>query len=412
MKTSINYGIMDFNRILTNMLAFIFICVITSVWFVPSVYAYSLIILVIADFMYIIFNFQNINIPIKIENILFIVFFIFLFVGAFIGGNRIDALVYVLTFALFFLNFILLTNHSNWTQIMYFSLKILSLIFIIGSILQIVNPNLLLEINSFRFTSEDFSRSSHYIINDIFIGFTLQTGSNGFFLSIGSIIIFTEFLVENHKTKRILLLIAYVFVFYFIFLTQKRGFIIFNTLILLYVSAKFVKNKMIVIFFTILFIITFLFIIFNTGAGENLVMRTMLSSDASSGRFNMYRIMWSDFLESPLIGKGTYTTIDMFEAGNGHNIYLQILRENGIIGLITFILILIVFLYKGQKLLDSANMMNSKDDVRITLASIQILMLFILWGFTGNPVYDIISLVTFFVAISMITVLNKKYNYK
>lgn len=203
----------------------------------------------------------------------------------------------------------------------------------------------------------------------------------------------------------------YLFNYYLLLLTDKRGFILFNIIILIIITFIFMREK----FKSILSIVIVLGIVYtifiNTEVGYRIIERTVASSDFTTGREELYVILWEDFLKKPLFGNGTFSTLKaVFPYNNGHNIYLQVLRELGLLGFIPFIIFLGINLLQNLKLIT----VNEKSDIvnfneRYYLGfSLCIQLLFILWGFTGNPLYDEYPLVIYYVAVAMVNNTNIK----
>lgn len=75
--------------------------------------------------------------------------------------------------------------------------------------------------------------------------------------------------------------------------------------------------------------------------------RDAQNSDITSGRLDIYNILIQHWLESPVFGVG-YRNAETLEGVIGispHNIYLSVLTEMGLIGLIVFLMLLITILF-------------------------------------------------------------------
>lgn len=139
-----------------------------------------------------------------------------------------------------------------------------------------------------------------------------------------------------------------------------------------------------------------------------LVGRLLDSDDWSTlgGRTELYELAIGMFRESPLFGQGwnSYKLVSESTIGRvyasqyarmqTHNIYLQLLSEVGLIGFGSIVLLLIVPLwstfrstrrYGIQEYLGAFCSDRSKKDL---LSCVFILLFFLLYGMTGNPLYD------------------------
>jgi|GEM_PF-4409482 len=89
---------------------------------------------------------------------------------------------------------------------------------------------------------------------------------------------------------------------------------------------------------------------FEFGSNGGSFDRTIQNSDITSGRVEIYKVLIINWLESPLFGTG-YKTTEMLkgiEGISGHNIYLSVLAEMGIIGCFLFIFLIFNILRGGQ----------------------------------------------------------------
>ena len=134
-----------------------------------------------------------------------------------------------------------------------------------------------------------------------------------------------------------------------------------------------------------------------TEFGQRLLKRT-IEGNISSGRFVLYEKMWEAFLSNPIIGKGFCSLKYLGTAQNGHNIYLQILGENGIIG-ISLMLIFFYGHFKKNVKKISGNKYD-KEYVIVIIFGIIVQIIFLGWGITGNPLYDIYPFILYIVMIS------------
>lgn len=372
--------------------------------FIPSMTRYWALLLLGIDLLYIVLR-KNITIKINFNIILWGVFLIIIIFGVTLNYvNVFDAMQFVFSVALFLLTYIIFIQDASLLKPVYRNILYILLFFLLGSVLQIFFPNLVMEINRLHLSPELFNQSYVFYRNGALNGFTYQTGMNGYLLSFTLAFFFPKLINERNSQKRILYLLFYVILYFILFLTEKRGFIVFNFIIFALLLPKVSKVKWKSIFVILAVLLAILVIIMNTEIGQELIFRTLYQDDLTTGRIPMWKVMWNDFLNNPVIGNGTYTTINVVENYNGHNIYLQVLREMGIIGFCIFILILLLNSLKTYLHLDSL----PSDNKDILVISLYMQLIFVMWGITGNPLYDNYPLLIYFICIVATTILTSK----
>lgn len=336
-----------------------------------------------------------------IYNITVLLFFIFAFIsffGSFISQFPEGTILYVFGLITIILNYIILISESGWIKLMVKSLIFVSLIFLIGSLIQLISPELILNLNQIHLQPEQFRSARSYIAGGVLTGFVFNPAGNGYILTILLIISFLyEFKIKKLSYK-IINGAFFIFLYYLIFLTNKRGFLLFSLIILLYLIFRIFKQKYKIIVPVIFVIILFYIMLNYTEAGQELLIRTSSQDDITTGRTPAYNAMWQGFTNRPLLGNGTFSTLSMIDLFHGHNIYLQILNEQGIIGLIIFTLVLLINFIGTDRLIVNSNCI---DDKMLLMFSASVQLLFILWGLTGNPIYDIYPFMVYIIGIAI-----------
>ena len=73
-----------------------------------------------------------------------------------------------------------------------------------------------------------------------------------------------------------------------------------------------------------------------------------------------------------------------------HNIYLQLLAETGVVGLITFLYLFLSNTIKLSKMIfaQGIDSICEHENSKYIAALIYLLLFFMLYGFSGNPLYD------------------------
>ena len=138
-------------------------------------------------------------------------------------------------------------------------------------------------------------------------------------------------------------------------------------------------------------------------------------TDITSGRSRMWLLAVQQFLNHPFLGIGWFGYRDAYEAAwyhgssyqklDTHNVYLQLLCETGLFGFVLFMVTFILPLIFAIKVLRTA-VFRMKDctafKYKEELAVGTILqVLFLLYCFTGNPLYDPQNYIIYFLSIAM-----------
>lgn len=386
--------------------------------FVPGRILYWTLMLAICDIIYIVLR-RKIKVKINSTIILWFIFTLISILGLIIedfGPSKIDStgqLYYIITLIMVLLNYTLLISDVGWEEFIIKIVVRMSILFVAGSIIQFFIPDLLIMINSYRLTTIRQIESTNFIRLGRLVGFTTNTGINAFVMIPSLLHFFIRMISAKNKPQKFVSFILFLIILILLVYTGKRSIFIFIFIILFYLFMSFSTHKIISFLPTVLFITIIFFITINTDMGQFMIEKTLNQEDITTGRLLGYIQMWEDFLESPIIGKGTYTTDSVLSITNGHNIYLQVLRENGIIGFIPFFSVLVINLFANNKLLKQKEL---RIDRYLLGMSSSIQILFILWGFTENPLYDRYPLMLYFVAVAVFWNLkrysNKKVNFK
>src|SRR5699024_9890163 len=131
-----------------------------------------------------------------------------------------------------------------------------------------------------------------------------------------------------------------------------------------------------------------------------------------SRRSELWEHAWNLFLNNPLkgIGWGEFKetvigSVTEHTEMETHNIYLQLLSETGLIGTsIILIPIILTYLYttKVMRYISQNKNIFSKKWIFIIYFSTFIQTFFLLYGLTGNPLYDFNYIIMYFLSCSMI----------
>lgn len=238
-------------------------------------------------------------------------------------------------------------------------------------------------------------------------GFTTNFSTNAIYLSISTLLFFSELLQK--KSKKSLLLFALSLIA--LFTAGKRAHLIF-TIICCLALYLIKKNKDIIKKYIKLLIIGIVAIFILVLASEyipeianvfNRFELLMETGDLLNGRSELYDLAFNLWDKHLLIGNGWgsfsyYYQLNLYTIGtlsyiDAHNVYLQLLCETGIIGFAFFILIMLGVFVK------SINLVKKNMNNTMILFNFCYQLFFLLYCFTGNPLYDPMCYVIYFIMI-------------
>lgn len=316
------------------------------------------------------------------------------------GSAQID--VIVLFFSFFICMFYEKESKDYWLCLKI--IVIISNFYVLGVLLEQFLPGLyqiLVKIFPSNFSSVIIRKSG---MN----GFTTNVGFAAAFIVVG-IIAIISILQTNCKHKRgykIMLVCSLIA----LICTDKRAhpILLFISLMLCYLLSSrgtermkrywnlFVVFVIVVIGFfafkDILAMIPFVSSIIQTIDGF------LLGEDVTTGRTRLFIWAWKLFLENPIfgIGWGDYRqsivgTVTIQTDLDTHNIYLQLLAETGMVGLICFMIPFVSFWIFTKNAYCDCMLKKSKFTERwrgLLMFSLALQTFFLLHGLTGNPLYD------------------------
>lgn len=240
-------------------------------------------------------------------------------------------------------------------------------------------------------------------------GFTTHFSTNAIYLSIASLFFFSEFLQKKEKKSIIFFILSIIA----LFTAGKRAHLIFTILccLLTFIAQKS-KNAIKKYFklFTALLFSTFIFVIISKYIPEmtNILSRFEIlieNGDVMNGRTELYDLAFSLWDRHLFLGNGWgsfsyYYQLILYTPGSksfldAHNVFIQLLCETGLVGFLFFVSIMIISLIKS--------LVNIKKNNEIALNSFvfSYQLFFILYCFTGNPLYDPMCYVIYFIAIGL-----------
>lgn len=251
------------------------------------------------------------------------------------------------------------------------------------------------------------------LLNGYNPGFTMHYSTNGIYLTIATTFFFSNFIADKKRKNLIYTCLAMIA----LLLTGKRAHTLFTimacaTLYILHSREKISKKA--IKFFGAIAIAIIGIIILSMFVPQILNVLTRFEESAGkgellSGREPFYELALRLWKNNILFGNGwgafsyyfhfeLYSSEFVYDYLDAHNVYLQLLCECGIIGLLFFISIAIYAISKTGKLI---TFMQDEKKYFYLLFSFAFQLFFLLYCFSGNPLYDIQCYGVYFICIGV-----------
>ena len=242
-----------------------------------------------------------------------------------------------------------------------------------------------------------------------FPGFTSQVGYTSYFLcmAFGALFCFRKMIF-----KRWFLPLA-ILILFGLLLTGKRSPTVFLlvSILFLYFSESRERERLIRILQIFLitlvaFLVLFVLARFTNNPAINRIFESIqkiiLSRDVEDvGRDQLWTQAITYFNDNKLWGIGwtNYRNIFILRHTHVHNIYLQLLCETGILGFLIFIGFFITNLRLTLRKIKRS--LPDSNEYSWLMLSLFIQLFFLLYGITGNPLYDVEETIFYFFAIGI-----------
>ena len=307
-----------------------------------------------------------------------------------------------------FLTFIFFVNDkTDKYKTLIKIIEIFAVVYAFGCIFQFAFSNQYMQYIYPLFSTGGRDYVSRLFREGLYSGFTHQTDWAANYITFGIGIICCKWIVRYKiRATEIICLLG---MFFAVLLTGKREHILYIPLIITMVCLIFSlnKNKAKVIFkiFLIIAIIALIIIIAypmlsqTSGLGRTLISISDLTKgkDISDGRFALYQRALVLFKDHPLfgIGFGNFKKISGYTT-DVHNVYLQLLCETGIIGIILFIVPVFYTYFILLKIIKRFKAVASDKYTAFCLSYAFFQQtFFILAGIVENTIYNIETLLIY-----------------
>ena len=299
---------------------------------------------------------------------------------------------------------ILFCLETNWYKSGIKILFVFSFIHMFFTILLYLFPTIFSNFLSQKLPSETSIYITSAMSRGLYPGITNQVARNAFYISVGIAVLCNELIKDKHNRNKYIIMCVFLLA---LLLTGKRGHLVSNFIAILLTSIVYTKYKNKKIFTTviravviILLIFIVLTIIFPEAATPIMRFIERKGRDQSSGRIQLYILALDLFYQRPIMGWGIGTYNYLFGTGT-HNMYLQVLSENGVIGLVCLLLVLFANILNGIKSIKFSLFKEGTVDNKYLIFSLYIQFFYIMYALTGNPLNDGFILIIYLLASSI-----------
>ena len=274
---------------------------------------------------------------------------------------------------------------------------VVAMVVLLGCLLQFVAPDILSQITNVTLGTSKYYYFKDFLSYGALVGFSYQTGVTGYYLAVLAGFVFCVYLNigRNKKSAKIFTLVIFCSIYLLILLTRKRSQLLAVLILVIFLYAIYNKKNVIkILVISSALLIGVILMLEYTTVGQTILNRSVGVNASLSGREYIYSVMIDNFKKRPLLGNGFgYTLKSVHKFTNGHNVYLQVLSENGIIGLGLYLGLLIMYLKQAYMLLKRTTKGGSMS--RDSAFCLFIEGLFVLNGVFGNPLYDVFPVIVF-----------------
>jgi O-antigen ligase len=249
-------------------------------------------------------------------------------------------------------------------------------------------------------------------------GLANHYSSNGMYLATTILLLFSYILFSDSNRRKKQFKLLFCLAFLALLFTGKRAHMIFSVMAMLLVYYIYSANKKHGRFFKILTIVIGVIGFFYIGYSlfPNLFSfigrfyETAEDGDVTQGRLTTWTAVMSVFRTSPLFGIGWMRFSTLAEGfgvtSNAHNVYIQLLCETGIVGFTVFVAMFVsmfaISVYLFSKMRTGRVALPDEEQKNMAF-SIGMQLFFLLYCFSGNPLYDAPMFVPYFLSLGITT---------
>ena len=421
-RIKINLKKLKISSIIILPLCLLMINSLTIIMEYSSLYLYLFVLGVLA---FIIFSSRRLNFK-TIEQKIWFSFLVYVTVSAFVFRNK-EAMS--MLFSLWCLSLLLIVDlDTDFYKRLIKVFNIFIFVFVLSMYLNALIPNLMNGPLNFLLLDATKGTIAKEAAANVYSGLFAEKLAAAYGACIGFVFAYSQYL-RRFKARYLILSLFYVMA---IFLSGKRiatiipiVVMIVSVIISLKDRALFRRASKYLLGVCVLLVIAIAVVpqIRDIFGRAFAVIFSDTTEDLTSNRESLlWPIAQLMFSENPIFGHGlnTYNSFvsEMFSSSdsvlsewgtNGHNIYLQLTAETGIVGAVLIFSLFLCLLIRSFKLYKR---IKEPDDKQLCLISIGMQCVFLLIGITENSFYATGELLTYLTAFGIFIALKRKYSVK
>lgn len=347
----------------------------------------------------------------------FVIFSIVWLIGCLYSPAITKGFGYVFSFALALVFGIYIEKKNLGENNIMKLITIVCMILAVFLIIQPISPEIVSQINHlFSYEADEYAVMQAWTTNGWYSGLFPDRAPAAFYCCIlvgaGLYYIYANYKKSGTLFQRLFGIIFALVGIYGILLTAKRGLLVgaFIAAFATYVVYRKSNNASIwKICIAVIGIAAVVWQVFsNVEATQIMLSRFFDNDNILTGRSEIYSNIFSNIWSSSIIGTGTASAFSLLGVG-GHNIYLTVLMENGIIGFLIFVFALINCLYCTVVTALKLGRNNYRRGIPFLMFSLYIQVFFIVYGMSGNPLYD--NYILYFYLFAVLIEKNSEYKF-
>lgn len=243
-----------------------------------------------------------------------------------------------------------------------------------------------------------------FLIQNLYAGITTQTGRNSVYIAFGFVVLVGNFL-SNRQFRSIRHWVLLIIFFFAILLTGKRGTllaVVFSCFVVVAVYSRKSLKKIFGSLMVAAIVVAILYSVFLIFVpSTSVVLNRFISidgTDITSGRLSLFSDAFEMFLQKPMFGWGFSYFNQIYEIST-HNMYLQLLADTGIIGLLLFTSIFAIGVSMSISIIRKTNE-TDKGKLERLYTSLAGQIFFLAYGLTDSGIMNDFILLCYFIFAS------------